>query len=210
MPGFSHEGRKNGEFLESLWPALKENKEISLVEALCYDEGTPTIRHISEYAERLAKIIERERPDGIIAHSMGGLALIKALGILNEKQIYWKGKIVFVETPFNGAPKWKLKYTGFPVNTPAVRDMFRNSGFMQMLNFSVLKDCQVLCILGAFSNVCFGIIGWLAKPVMDPHKRFIAPQVYQYPKIEHNELLQDKRVASDIDIFLLFGGFPVP
>lgn len=141
---------------------------------------------------------------------MGGLTLIKALEILKVGKNRWKGKIVFVETPFNGAPKWKLKYTGFPVNTPAVRDMFENSDFMQMLNFTVLSGCQVLCLLGSFSNRCFGIIGWLARPVMDPYKRLKTPQVYQYPGVEHNALLEDERVASDIDVFLLFGGYSVP
>jgi hypothetical protein len=202
VPGFSHLGRKDGEFKNSLWIELKD-KDISLIEALCYDNGQPTIKPIREYSGRLSNIIQSQMPEAILTHSMGGLTLIDALGILKRKGMSWKGKIVFIETPFNGAPKWKLKYTGFPVTAASVQDMFKGSDFMRNLDFTVLNGCQVLCILGSFSNKLFGIIGWLANPVMDPMKKVPMPIIARYPKIEHNTLLQHSLAGEMVRNFLL-------
>ena len=204
--GFSHLGRKISEFKDSLWNDL-EDDEIRVAEAECYDAEMPTTKEIRTYSCRLAKIIDAQKPEAILAHSMGGLTLIDALGILKNSGKPWKGKIVFIETPFNGAPRWKLKYTGFPVNAPSVRDMFWDSDFMMNLDFTVLNGCEVLCILGSFSNKYFGLIGWLAKPVMDPNKKFNAPMVITCKKIEHKALLKHSRAGIAVKNFF-YGVFP--
>lgn len=193
-----------GEFENSLWNGFEDEK-VRVTEAGCYDEGKPTVYHIGTYSGRLAHIIDWERPNAIIAHSMGGLVLLDALRKLVAGGIPWKGKIVFIETPFNGAPSWKLKYTGFPVDTNAVKDMFVDSDFMKQLDFSVLNECQVLCIIGSFSNRGFGIVGWLAKPVMDPCKRVPKPCINKFDGIEHKALLKHQPAGDMIKSFFTNG-----
>ena len=136
---------------------------------------------------------------------MGGLVLIDALCKLAAGGIPWKGRVVFIEVPFNGAPAWKLKYTGFPVDTDAVQDMFVDSNFMKNLDFSVLNGCEVLCILGSFSNKGFGIIGWLAKPVMDPLKRVPKPCINKFDGIEHKALLNHQPAGDVVKSFFTNG-----
>ena len=136
---------------------------------------------------------------------MGGLVLLDALKKLVVSGIPWTGQITFIETPFNGAPPWKLKYTGFPVGTAAVQDMFEDSDFMKNLDFSVLNECQVLCIVGSFSNRGFGIVGWLAKPIMDPRKRVPKPCVMKFDGIEHKALLNHQPAGDTVKSFFSCG-----
>lgn len=132
---------------------------------------------------------------------MGGLVLLDALRKLTVGGIPWKGNIAFIETPFNGAPAWKLKYTGFPVDTDSVQDMFENSDFIKQLDFSVLNECHVLCIIGSFSNRGFGIVGWLAKPVMDPRKKVPKSCIHRFKGIEHKALLKHNPAGDMVKSF---------
>ena len=201
MQGLPHQGWKYGDFQRSLWPDLG-NGELVPIESICYGNEGPVNEPISKYGFRLATSILKMQPSSILAHSMGGLTLISALGYLDEWKKPWKGNIVFIETPFNGAPRWKLKRVGYPVDKISVQDMFHDSEFMKSLRFEVLDGCLVLCILGSFSNKYFGLYGRLAKPVMDPFKRFKPLMVNGYPGIEHNALLREPRAGKAVKEFL--------
>jgi len=151
-----------------------------------YASGQPMTESLKVYAKEVAEEVERIKPAIIIAHSMGGLII----RYLIEQMGYQIEKLIMLETPNQGIPRWPIKI-GIMPDWQSVQDMRKDSDFIRKLN----KDWQKR---GKQITTRYFQIGGIYSVIFPDMFKLQGIPTKIFKTITHSELRSNKRSIGEI------------
>ena len=179
LPGFQKDSFDPGEKGKNIKKYLEnEGWQVEISE---YGNRMPMTEHLSKYGEQVKIELESFKASAIIAHSMGGLVAQEAL---RKTQMTIK-KLIMLETPNQGIPRWALKIGILP-DWSSTRCMIKNSDFLRQIRKTDERETLYYQIGGFYS-------------VLLP-KIFISPEIPTkiFKTITHSGLRSNLRVLKEI------------
>ena len=158
------------------------------VEVSNYGNGRPMNLPITIYLEEVRNEIEHIRPRAIVAHSFGGII---ARCMIEMERMKGIERLVMLETPHNGVPRWLLQAFRYP-KWPVIWEVEKGSKLLDRLNtFPRGRGDARYCQIG-------GVLTATAPRIFKISDAYIR----NFPWITHSGLRTEPIVLAEIARFI--------